>query len=338
MKHLPFAAFVAHVGSLRSTLAGLALLGVVVVAGIGGDVRIAWALAVALMLLALNLVAALVVHPVLRRKLPLLVAHAALLALVVLVGLGRLVALDGRFELTEGEAFDGTLLDAVRGPWHRDALHALRFRHEGFEIDYAPGLKRGATRNAVVWQDEHGATRRTTIGDHRPLVIEGYRLYTSPNKGFAPLLTWMPEGGEPVTGAVHLPSYPANALRQSREWPLPGGRAVWVQLVLDEALIDPASAGSFRLPARPRLVVRSGEMRAELEPGQTLSLPGGSLRFDALRTWMGYRITADATLPWLLAAALLAALALGLHYALEFATVAPREAARARAMSVPHDA
>lgn len=332
------AAFVAHAGSLRTTLVALALLATVVGAGRVGDLRIAWALGVALAALAANLLAALVVHPKLRRQLPLLVAHLALLALVAGVGVGRLTALDGRFELTEGALFDGTLLDAARGPWHHDTLGALRFRHEGFEIDYAPGLKRGPTRNRVVWQDADGAVRRATVGDHRPLAIDGYRIYTSPNKGFAPLLRWTPDGGMPLAGAVHLPSYPANALRQSREWRLPDGRTVWVQLRLDAPLIDASADSAFRLPAQPRLVVRSGEARAELAPGEAIVLPGGTLRFESLRTWMGYRITADPTLPWLLAAALVAALALGLHYALAFLRANVSAAGAPRAFTVLHDA
>jgi cytochrome c biogenesis protein len=47
-------------------------------------------------------------------------------------------------------------------------------------------------------------------------------------------------------------------------------------------------------------------------------LPGGTLRYDGLRSWMGYRASRDPTLPWLLAAALLAAGALAWHYTQRF--------------------
>ena len=337
-------ALIAHAGSLRSTLAGFALLGATVVGGLVGSDTFAPALTAALALLALNCVAALVVHPLLRRRLPLLVAHLALLALVVLVAIGRLSSLDGRFELTQGVPFDGRLLDARRGPLHHDALHRLAFRHDGFDIAYAPGRRRGPTHNRVVWKDGDGALQQAVIGDHRPLVLDGYRIYTSPNKGFAPLLTWQPAAGEPVTGAVHLPSYPANELRQSREWPLPDGREVWVQLQFDETLIDPESAGAFRLPGRHRLAVLVGTQRAELAPGAGIAIDGGTLTYEGLRTWMGYRVSFDPTLPWLLAAALLAALALGLHYGLKFFAPAPTaQVAQALALSTPmptttHDA
>ena len=216
---------VAHVGSLRSTLALLGLLGLAVFAGQAVEALGAPALTVAMALLSLNLVAALVVHPVFRRQLPLLVAHLALLALVLLAAYGRLASLDGRFELTQGVPFDGTLIDARAGVLHHDGLQSLSFSHQGFEIDYAPGRKRGATRNPVTWRDEDGRARSAVIGDHRPLVMAGYRVYTSPNKGFAPMLTWMPRGGgEPVTGAVHLPAFRRTscARRSSGRCPMAG--------------------------------------------------------------------------------------------------------------------
>ena len=306
---------VAHVGSLRHTLAMVALLAAVVL------LRPAWwPLALVMGALALNLLAALVVHPALRRQLPLLVSHLALLALVVGVALGRLLALDGRFELTQGVPFDGSLLDREAGALHVPKLQRLSFRHDGFEIDYAPGRKRGATRNSVTWQGEDGQPRSAVIGDHRPLVLEGHRFYTSPNKGFAPLLRWEPEQGQPVLGAVHLPSFPAHELRQSREWALPDGRTVWVLLQTAQTLIDPQARTRFEMPREHHLVLRVGELRAELRPGQRLALPGGTLVYEELRTWMGYRVAYDPTLPWLLAAALVSALALALHYALKFRT------------------
>ena len=303
----------AHFGSLRHTLALLALLAAVVL------LRPAWwPLALVIAALALNLLAALVVHPVLRRRLPLLVAHLALLVLVVGVAIGRLTALDGRFELTQGVPFDGTLMDREAGLLHVDRLQRLSFRHDGFEIDYAPGRKRGATRNGVTWHGADGQPLSAVIGDHHPLVLEGHRFYTSPNKGFAPLLRWQPERGESVRGAVHLPSFPAQELHQSREWSLPDGRPVWVMLDIDGPLIDPKTASRFAMPRMHRLVVRVDGVRAELVPGQGLALPGGTLFYEELRTWMGYRVAYDPTLPWLLAAALLAALALAAHYVQKF--------------------
>ncbi len=302
-------ALTAHFGSTRSTLVLIALMAAVVM------IKPAyWPLAVIIALLSINLLVAVALHPAFRRQLPLLVAHLALLVLVVAVAAGRLLSLDGRFELTQGEPFDGTLLDRAAGRLHVDRLERLSFRHEGFEIDYAPGLRRGATRNTVTWQDDEGRPQRGVIGDHRPLVLDGHRFYTSSNKGFAPLLRWEPVAGEPQLGVVHLPSYPLYELSQSRTWLLPDGREAWVMLRIDEKLIDPEAAARFRMPQQYRLIVRVAEQRAELRPGEALALPGGRLVFEELRTWMGYRVAYDPALPWLLVASLLSPLALAVHY------------------------
>ena len=311
-------ALVAHFGSMRTTLVGMALLGTAALAGAVDGQAAPLALGAAIGLLSLNLLAALVVHPALRRQLPLLVSHLALLALVVFVALGRMTVLDGHMELTQGVDFDGRLIESSAGRWHHGGLARLAFRHEGFEIDYAPGRKRGATRNRVVWNDADGAPQAAVIGDHRPLVLDGYRFYTTSNKGFAPLLTWRPRSGASVTGAVHLPSFPSQELRQSREWPLPDGRIAWVLLKFDETLIDPNAQAAFKLPDTHRLVVRIDKLRAELAPGERVELEGGTLVYEGLRTWMGYRVSYDWTLPWLLASALLAAFALAWHYTQRF--------------------
>lgn len=303
-----------RLGSLRATPWLLALVAAAPFAGplAGGAGN---AVAVPLALLGVNLAASLATHPAFRVRTALLAFHLALLAIAVLAAAGRATSLAGRFELLEGAAFDGVLLDGERGPLHRDRLAAASFVNGGFTIDYAPGMKRGRTRNAVAWRDDGGAPRSATIGDQRPLVLHGYRFYTTPNKGFAPLLRWRAPGAAEVVGAVHLPSWPAHEHAQAAQWQLPGGETVWVMLKIDEALLDERAAGAFRTPQAHRLVVRVGERRAELRPGERLALPGGELGYDGLRTWMGYRVAYDPTLPWLLASGVVAVLALGGHVA-----------------------
>ncbi len=274
-----------------------------------------WALVGPLAAFAVNLAAAVVTNPVFRRQTYLLVFHLALIAIILLVATGRLTYLKGQLELAEGEVFDGQLTQEESGPWHPRHLDALHFGNEGFTVEYAKGVRRGATSNRVVWTDAGGVEHREVIGDQDALVLEGYRFYTSFNKGFAPAFVWRPDAGEPMMGTVHLPAYPLHEYKQALEWTPPGSRTpLWVMLQFDEVILDPEKPSEFRLPAKHQMVVRAGAQRQELKPGESMRLADGVLVYDGLRSWMGYTVFYDFTLPWLLAAGVLAVLSLGMHF------------------------
>lgn len=304
----------ATAASLKLTLAGLALLAAGVLHVYLGGAPATWSLAGPLAVLALNLAAAIAVNRVFRASLPLLVFHLALLALVLLAAAGRLTYLKGRVELATGQRFVGGLLEQEAGPLHRSRLNEATFTNAGFTISYSPGLQRNETRNRVRWS-ESTIAREAVIGDQHALALKGYRFYTSPNKGFAPLVAWRSPDGDLHRGAIHLPSYPLNDYRQAQEWTPPGAaQSIWLMLDFDEVLIDPDQRSEFRLPGRHALVVRAGESRAVLEPGGRLAVAGGVLAYEGLTTWMGYNVFYDWTLPWLLAAALVAAASLAWHF------------------------
>ncbi len=274
-----------------------------------------WSLAGPLALFALNLGAAVLVNPAFRRQLPLLVFHLALVALAALAAGGRLSYLKGTLELTQGESLAGRLIEFDAGPLHPWRLEQASFTNQGFEIDYAPGMRRGDTRNRVSWRDESGVEREAVIGDHRPLVMTGYRFYTTPNKGFAPVLVWQPHDGPPQRGSLHMPAYPVFQYGQTLEWKLPdGSQSVRVSLEIDEVIIDLEKPSRFRVPREHELRVEAGGAQTLLRPGDAVTLANGTLKYEGLLTWMGYLVFYDWTLPWLAAAALLATAALGWHY------------------------
>lgn len=307
--------------SLRLTLAALGYFAASVVYVYWDMTSATLALVPPLGLLALNLLAAVSVNPVFRRQTPLLVFHLCLLAIVLLAAAGRLTSLKGKLELAEGEEFNGRLTEYQAGPWHPFHLEDLHFVNNGFSIGYAPGLQRQRTQNRVSYTDDDGNTRQMEIGDTIPLVLQGYRFYTSPNKGFAPAFYWHPaNGGEPLLGTVHLPSYPINEYRQAREWSPPGsGIVVWTQLTFDEVILDPEKPSEFRLPSQHQIVLRVGDSRHELQPGQAVELPGGKLVYAGLLAWMGYVVFYDWTLHWMLATSAVAVLSLGWHFWRKFA-------------------
>lgn len=307
--------------SLRLTLAALFFLASGVLYTYFTASHITLALVPPLSLLSVNLLAAVLTNAAFRGAVPLLVFHLALLAIILLLAAGRLSYLKGHVELTQGAEFEGVLADFEAGPWHISGLNQVRFVNEGFIIDYAPGLQRKHTRNAVRYVDEDGQLRHDVIGDQSPLVLHGYRFYTSPNKGFAPTFLWYPKnGGAPLLGSVHLPSYPVHEYEQSREWQLPGtDLQLWTMLQFDEVILDPAKPSEFRLPAEHKVIVRAGETRGELKPGEAMELPEGRLVYQGLRSWMGYTVFYDWTIHWLLATSVVAVGALGWHFWKKFA-------------------
>jgi len=307
--------------SLKLTLVSLVVLGATIVYAYLGDERGGLAIVPPLVLLSINLIAAVATHPAFRRWSALLAFHLGLISIVLLVALGRMTYLKGRVELAQGEEFPGVLTDTEAGPWHRSGLVDVHFTNDGFRIAYAPGLQRDKTRNNVRYLDEDGREQTAEIGDHMPLVLSGYRFYTSPNKGFAPAFIWTPAGSrQPILGTVNLPSYPLNELKQAREWQLPGtGMKLWTMLQFDGVLIDPNNASEFKLPEKHTIILRIGEQRRELRPGDTVDLPEGQLRYEGLRTWMGYTVFYDWTIHWLLVACAFTVASLGWHFWRKFA-------------------
>ena len=290
------------VASLKLTLVGMVLLGIGAVLSYGNpeDTSI-WVLVVPLALLAANLAAAIATNPRINRQPGLLVFHVGLLGLALLAGIGRLTHLDAHLEIAQGQTFSPDLLmDVRKGPWHAGALDRVVFTQGHYTVDYAPGLKRGLTHSQVFVPQPDGSVREVDVGDDRPLVLERYRFYTTFNKGFAPVLTWIPEDGEPVSGVVHMPSYPLFDYKQDNRWTPPGSDEIikfWLQLdtgltLEDSWVLDGRNASGV-------LVVTSGERRVELQPGEEVALPHGRLRYDYLTTWMGYRVFYDPTIQWL---------------------------------------
>jgi hypothetical protein len=300
-----------RLASPRLTVPGLLVLGAGVAAAQRYPQAAAWLIAVPLALLALNLAAALATVRRLRRG-GLGVFHGCLLACLLLVAWGRLTHLDGRVAITTGQTFDAASITIeAAGPWHGDGLRQLAFQQGEFQVTYAPQVRREHTRSTVALG---GGPEPVTqvFGDDTPLVLDGYRFYTTSNKGFAPVLTWTPAGGQPVTGALMLPSYPLEHFQQMQEWKAPGGGAWKFWLRLPEV---PENTAWTLDPARTRaaLVAETAGLRHELQPGEEIRTPQGTLRYEFLSGWMGYRIFYDPTILPLLALSLLGVAGMAWH-------------------------
>lgn len=305
LRHLDWLAALA---SPRWTVSFFVLTALAALAVAHGLLTATVLMAVPFVLLVANLAAALFTHARFRVDLPLLLFHLALLGLVALLVLARLVYLDARVTLSSGTAFDGELQLLERGPLHPGRVQDLHFANDGFTEDfYAQGRgKQKATYNRVQWQDAGGRWQAAQIGDDQPLLLNGYRIYTTRRRGFSPVFQWLPTGGVASPGTVQL-SAQDGAYAHSASWTLAGGPEVWVMLEAPES--DQPRAGQLaNLGARGlqhSLVLRIGPQRFELSPGQSLTLPQGQLTYVRLDTWMGYLISYDPTIPWIMATILI---------------------------------
>ena len=296
------------------TVALLGLVALVVIAGLAFGIDIASWIMVPVTGLFFNLAAALTVRSTLRTQSMLYGFHVMLALLVVLIGADRLTALKGHVEVTEGSVFDPSLAVIEAGPLHPFSLDRVSFLQGGFEIRYLPGMKRRETVSFLRIPTGDGEWVEATVGDDEPLIVGDYRFYTSFNKGFAPVITYTTPDRRSVTGAVHMPAYPLRDFDQGNEWTPPGGAPVKLWLQIEEPVYDPEVAWRFRKPDDPVLVVIEGEARKEMRIGQEATLAdGGQVRFDALRSWMGYTIVANLFNTWMMAAALAACIALAVH-------------------------
>jgi len=266
-----------------------------------------------LLLLSLNLAAALWDNPRFRAQTALLVFHLALLSIVLLAAVGQLVQLKGYVEVAEGMQFSGELDGySTLGPWHRlENLANVRFASDVVWTDRDLGRPNRSTYNRVTWIAPDGTQLSQVATEREPVVIDSYRFYITSNRGYTPTFVWSPLQGDPVRGAVNLPAESKNPFSQARGWQLPGtGREVW-------AMRDPdtvSDAGPRPAPEEQRLILRIGEARHAVLPGQAVALPEGALRYEGLRRWMGFQVYYDWTRPWMLAASLVAVLALGWHF------------------------
>ena len=312
-------------GSIRLALVGMLLLAIGAALSYDNPVDTPiWALVVPLAFLAVNLLAAIVTNPRINRRGGLLVFHLGLLAIIILAGIGRLTHLDAQLEITEGTAFSpADLTKLKKGPWHSGALEQLAFVQGSFTVDYSPGMVRGLTHSTVLIPDGQagapGGWQTKVVGDDRPLILEGYRFYTTFNKGFAPVLTWMPDGGgAALSGTIHMPSYPLFDYKQDSSWTPPSekgdGKEIKFWLRLKTNLREDAAWVLDGKTTSGVLVVNVDDQRVELEPGQSVRVPGGTLRYERLTTWMGYTVFYDPTLHWLFGAAIMAILGLGTHF------------------------
>jgi len=270
-------------------------------------------IALPLLVLSLNLVAAIIMNPRIRQNSGLLMFHICLVALAVLAALGELDSMTARLELSEGQAFDSAQLSVIKqGPLHSlETLESLKLQQHEIEVAFAPGIRRGATQSRLLFNN----IESMVIGDNLPFRYRDYRFYTSSNKGFAAVLALSDADGQVQQGAIHFPSFPLYDWKQKNQWTTPAGEVIQLELALAQAtdysqdwLLDSANTN-----ASLALQWASGE-KIILQTGDTILIDGMALKFVAVRMWMGYNVFYNPYLNWLFAVSIVGVLGLGWHF------------------------
>ncbi|MEH6616297.1 MAG: hypothetical protein V7699_00505 [Porticoccus sp.] len=297
--------FLGILASLRTTLVALLLLMLGVLLLLSTSMAPTTALAPAITLLALNLLVAIFKADKIRRSTALLIFHIALLAIILLVITSRMTYLKGWVELAEGEGFFGLTGILHHGLLHPNVSSELRFIQGDMEFGVFKG-KRTRTHSWVTWYDASGKPSKALIKDQTPFTLRGYQFSISRNYGFAPQFIWR-SGDNIAQGLIKLPSLPFNLHDQAQTWSIPGTNAeLWTQLQYTGL-----SDTRFNVPEDHHLVIRVGEARHELRPGESVDLPTGKLTYRGLKRWIGYDVFYDWTIPWLLGSCLTALISLG---------------------------
>lgn len=303
--------------SLKITLVGMGLLVIGATLSYGNPQGTSvWVLIVPMAILAINLIAAITTNARINQQPGLLVFHVSLLLILLLATVGRLTHMDAHLELVVGTEFEpGKLLETNAGPLHLGDLDNVHFVQGPFTVEYAPGMQRGLTYSHVKVKTIDGKWEDRVVGDDRPLLIDGYRFYTTFNKGFTSVLTWIPANGDPITGTINMPSYPLFEYKQDNRWNPPGSDAeikFWLQLNTamkedDHWILDGRTSSGV-------LIVTTDEKRHEVQLGQSVQLSNGRLRFDALTMWMGYRLFYDPTIQWMFFVSVMGVLGLAQYF------------------------
>lgn len=265
-------------------------------------------------LLVVNLTASIASNARFRADLPLLVFHVSLLLFVALLAAAWLTYFEGAIKVPVGGRFGGDLLLEERGALHGDGARALRFANEGFTETYTGKYRR--TDNRVRFPDAAGRWHDGVIGDDRPLVQNGYRIYTR-GRGYAAKLQWVPDDGALRAATVLLGALGVDGFSTGTAWSIPGGPSVWVSLSTEPV----RSGDGVRRDdldvrqARNRLVLKHDGRFHDVAMGGSLALPGGRLRYAGLDAWMGYRIIYDPAKPWLIGVVAVAVASLLWFYA-----------------------
>lgn len=273
-------------------------------------------IALPVILLTINLVAAIVYQPAFKRDPALLIFHVALAMLLPVALYGSLSGFKGHFELPEGANFQHqniTIRD--QGLLHSYQLDNLVMHLVAMDATYIPGKRAQRLRARVIADDNE-----VVIAEHLPLIWRDYRIYVSKNIGFTGYFNFIDDYGQQLYG-VNFPWLAGNQLRQANEVNV-FGEPFWLKLEGVEGMLDnDMQPIPFVPPANTYVVFRQGDRRIELRLGDQVAVNGGTLVFRSIGGWQGFEISYDPAKRYLLSLSLIMCMAMVWYFWQRFTRV-----------------
>ena len=274
-----------------------------------------------LALLCVNLVASVIDRRRrLLRRLPLTLFHLTLVAIVALAIYGHMVHCTTRLDVAEGQAIWLSRVHLDRGAWSPEWVRRVVVYMERLDTTYWPGVDaRPQTRSFRADLKLFVEQREIFSGEiapNQPADHGGLHVYLTPTQGFAARFSYRPDRGQPTQGLIYFPEYRVNPDEQTQVMNVPGFDAQLRCRLHMPPLARSSAPWTLAAPPSVALSITAddGSVNDQVQMGQSVRLPGGALRFDAVPRYARIVVDYDPGAPWLLGLALLAPLTLVWHY------------------------
>lgn len=262
-----------------------------------------------LVLLSLSLVACLALNASKwwKKRKAIFVFHVGLLGLALSGMVSGLTSFHGAFSLAVRQGMLSNFTHTTHGPLYRDRLGQLEIKLLDSQVEmHERDLGVKSSENLIEVKHDSERPTTTVIRYNEPLKIGNYRFYLSGHRGYS-LVFWFTDAkGSQRPVVIFLPDYPEVRLAQSYTFRVPNSGAGDIFAGIDlrnkpYRYDRPWSlTGSNREEPVTLAYTSKGERKRNLvRVGESVKLPGGTLKLDSIRPWHGFIVDYDPARPYM---------------------------------------